>query len=156
MQNEDAATGYLVWRLAMKWRAAVDRAVAPLGLTHARYSLLASLYGMSRTGARPSQRELADWTGLDPIYVSKLARALEQEGLLSRTEHPGDPRAVALEITEQGTETIVRAITIVHGQLDELTGPIGGLKSDQNHELVLILRNLLGISPGGSEKGTTS
>jgi MarR family transcriptional regulator, organic hydroperoxide resistance regulator len=156
MQNEDASTGYLVWRLAMKWRAAVDRAVAPLGLTHARYSLLASLYGMSRTGARPSQRELADWTGLDPIYVSKLARALEDEGLLARTEHPGDTRAVALEITEQGTETVLRAITIVHNQLDELTSPIGGLKSDQNHELVLILRNLLGMSPGGTEKGTTS
>ena len=40
--------GYLVWRLSMKWRAAVDRALAPLGLTHAQYVLLASLYGMER------------------------------------------------------------------------------------------------------------
>jgi transcriptional regulator with XRE-family HTH domain len=44
----------------MKWRVAVDRAVGPLGLTHAQYSLLASLYGMTRDGQQPSQRQLAD------------------------------------------------------------------------------------------------
>jgi len=63
--------GYLVWRLAMKWRVAVDRALAPLGLTHAQYVLLASLYGMKQP---PTQRELADHTGLEALYVSKLAR----------------------------------------------------------------------------------
>lgn len=72
---EGATPGFLVWRLSMKWRVAVDRAVAPLGLTHAQYSLVASLYGMHRTGLRPSQRQLADHTGLEPLYVSKLARA---------------------------------------------------------------------------------
>lgn len=40
--------GFLVWRLANKWRVAVDRAMAPLGLTHAQYSLVASLHGMQR------------------------------------------------------------------------------------------------------------
>ncbi|GHI03432.1 hypothetical protein Scel_17530 [Streptomyces cellostaticus] len=44
--SEGATPGFLVWRLSMKWRVAVDRAVAPLGLTHAQYSLVASLYGM--------------------------------------------------------------------------------------------------------------
>ena len=86
--------GYLLWRLAMRWRAEVDRAVAPLGLTHAQYSVLASLYGLSRSGARPSQRQLADFTGLDAVYVSKLVRALEQSGFLARTTHTADPRAV--------------------------------------------------------------
>jgi hypothetical protein len=57
--SEAATTGSLVWRLSMKWRAAVDRAVASIGLTHAQYVLLATLYGMSLAGARPSQRELA-------------------------------------------------------------------------------------------------
>lgn len=37
----------------MKQRVAADRAVAPLGLTHAQYSLVASLYGMQRSGERP-------------------------------------------------------------------------------------------------------
>jgi MarR family transcriptional regulator, organic hydroperoxide resistance regulator len=28
---------WCVWRLSMKWRAVVDRAVASLGLTHAQF-----------------------------------------------------------------------------------------------------------------------
>ena len=119
--SDDAATGYLLWRVTTKWRAAVDRAVASLGLTHAQYTLLASLYGLSRTGAEPSQRELADFAGLEPIFVSKLARALEQGGLLVRANHPADPRAVRLTLTGHGTAVAVRAIGVVHELLAELT-----------------------------------
>jgi hypothetical protein len=49
--TDNPTTGYLLWRLTTKLRAAVDRALAPLGLTHAQYSLLASLYGYSLSGA---------------------------------------------------------------------------------------------------------
>src|SRR5438445_10806427 len=104
--RDSSTTGSLLWRLTLKWRAAVDRAVTPLGLTHAQYVLLASLYGLSRTGQRPSQRELADYTGLEPMYISKLARALERNGLLERDPHPADPRAVQLRISARGLEVV--------------------------------------------------
>src|SRR3954447_5110108 len=111
--------GSLVWRLSMKWRAAVDRAVAPLGLTHAQYSLLGSLFGMNRSGLRPSQRELADHTGLEPIYVSKLVRTLDRAGLVERAEHPADTRAVQLTIPPHGTDIAEQAVAIVGELLDE-------------------------------------
>ncbi len=118
--------GFLVWRLANKWRVAVDRAVAPLGLTHAQYSLVASLYGMQRVGERPSQRRLADHTGLEALYVSKLARALEAAGLVERTRDPRDPRAVQLALTEQGRTVTRRAIAVVQELLRQLLEPLGG------------------------------
>ncbi len=151
--SDHLTTGYLLWRVTTKWRAAVDRAVAPLGLTHAQYSLLASLFGLSRTGAQPSQRELADYTGLEPIYVSKLARALEQTGLLTRTQHPADPRAVQLRLTEHGTDVALRAIAVVHALQEDLTAPIGGTHNSRNRELARTLRTLLGIPPatGGTD-----
>ncbi|MFD9405787.1 MarR family winged helix-turn-helix transcriptional regulator [Streptomyces sp. NPDC059989] len=124
--TESATAGFLVWRLSMKWRVAVDRAVAPLGLTHAQYSLMASLYGMGRSGLRPSQRRLADHTGLEPLYVSKLARALEAAGHVARTRDPNDPRAMQLSLTEQGRDVTGRAITVVQGLLDQLLEPLGG------------------------------
>ena len=61
--------GFLVWRLSTKWRTAVDGRW-PLGLTHAQYSLISSLLAMHERGLKPSQRELADHTGLEPLYVS--------------------------------------------------------------------------------------
>jgi DNA-binding MarR family transcriptional regulator len=139
-----ATTGALVWRLSMKWRAAVDRAVAPFGLTHAQYVLLASLYGLSHTGARPSQRELADFTGLEPVYVSRLARALQAGGMIDRTEDPRDPRAVELTLTPHGLEVVVPAIAAVRALHEVLLAPLGGAASQGNRALVATLRALLG------------
>ncbi|HZO65205.1 MAG: MarR family winged helix-turn-helix transcriptional regulator [Kribbellaceae bacterium] len=143
MARDDATTGYLLWRLTTKWRTAVDRAVAPLGLTHAQYSLLASLYGLTRTGPHPSQRELADFSGLEPIFVSKLVRALEGAGLVKRTEHPDDSRARQLALTEDGHAVVREAIGVVHALQDELVAPIGGSGSRRHQEFVRTLRTLL-------------
>ncbi|MGW3105315.1 MarR family winged helix-turn-helix transcriptional regulator [Streptomyces sp. NPDC001100] len=132
--SEGATPGFLVWRLSMKWRVAVDRAVAPLGLTHAQYSLVASLYGMQRSGLRPSQRHLADHTGLEALYVSKLARALESAGLVERTRDPRDPRAVQLALTDEGRDVTRQAIKVVHGLLQQLLEPLGGLDSERTRE----------------------
>ncbi|MEV4974660.1 MarR family winged helix-turn-helix transcriptional regulator [Streptomyces scopuliridis] len=135
--------GFLVWRLANKWRVAVDRAVAPLGLTHAQYSLVASLHGMQRTGDRPSQRQLADHTGLEALYVSKLARALESAGLIQRTRDPRDPRAVQLALTEQGQAITRQAIAAVQELLQQLLEPLGGLDAPRTRAFTDELTTLL-------------
>jgi DNA-binding MarR family transcriptional regulator len=138
--------GYLVWMLGTRWRVATDRALAPLGLTQAQYSVLAPLYSMSRTGAQPSQRELADATGLDTVYVSKLVRALEQAGFLTRATHAKDPRAVQLSLTDQGTDTVQRAIATVYELREHLTGPLGGNDGERTAALAAMLRELLAQS----------
>lgn len=127
----------------MKWRVAVDRAVGPLGLTHAQYALMASLYGMSRSGQQPSQRQLADHTGLEALYVSKLARALEAAGLVARTRDPNDPRAMRLSLTEQGREVTLRAIKVVQGLLDQWLEPLGGQSSPRTRQFTRELAILL-------------
>jgi DNA-binding MarR family transcriptional regulator len=146
--SERATPGYLVWRLSTKWRVAVDRAVAPLGLTHAQYSLVASLYGMQRDGERPSQRRLADHTGMEPLYVSKLARALEAAELIERTRDPRDPRAVRLALTERGQDVTRRAVKVVQGLLQQLLEPLGGLDSARTRTLTGELTALLDVPLG--------
>ncbi|MFD9567762.1 MarR family winged helix-turn-helix transcriptional regulator [Streptomyces sp. NPDC059994] len=142
--------GFLVWRLANKWRVAVDRAVAPLGLTHAQYSLVASLHGMQRAGERPSQRQLADHTGLEALYVSKLARALESAGLIERTRDPRDPRAVQLALTEQGTTVTRQAIAVVQALHQQLLEPLGGLDAPRTRAFTDELKSLLDAPLGPS------
>ncbi|MGK5730428.1 MarR family winged helix-turn-helix transcriptional regulator [Streptomyces sp. URMC 124] len=135
--------GFLVWRLANKWRVAVDRAVAPLGLTHAQYSLVASLHGMQRSGERPSQRRLADHTGLEALYVSKLARALETAGLIERTRDPRDPRAVQLALTEQGRAVTRQAVAVVQQLHQQLLEPLGGTDAARTRAFTDELTTLL-------------
>jgi DNA-binding MarR family transcriptional regulator len=141
-------TGYLVWRVSLKWRVAVDRALAPLGLTHAQYSFLASLYGLSRSGGPPSQRQVADYSGLEPMYASKLARALEQGGLLTRAGNPTDPRAVQLRLTDYGAEVVVTAIAIVRDLQEDMLAPLGGSHSERSRAFRDALQALLrGATP---------
>ncbi|HEY8984113.1 MAG TPA: MarR family transcriptional regulator [Streptomyces sp.] len=141
--DEKATHGYLVWRLANKWRVAVDRALTPYGLTHAQYVVLASLHGMRRTGLTPSQRQLADHTGLEALYVSKLARALESAGLLAREKDPKDPRAMRLTLTSEGRAVTTRAIGVVQTLLDQMLAPLGGQSSERAGVFAAELRALL-------------
>jgi DNA-binding MarR family transcriptional regulator len=127
----------------MKWRAAVDRAVAPLGLTHAQYAVLASLYGINRSGRQPSQRQLAEHTGLEAIYVSKLAKTLERAGLVERPGDPADSRAVRLALTPVGVDTTRQAIAVVAELLERLLAPLGGARSRRTAAFVGELQTLL-------------
>jgi DNA-binding MarR family transcriptional regulator len=135
--------GFLVWRLSTKWRTAVDRAVGPLGLTHAQYSLISALLAMHERGLKPSQRELADQTGLEPLYVSKLARALEADDLIRRAADPDDSRAVRLSLTTEGHAVTLQATIIVRRLIDQLLAPIGGAAGDRAAGLARDLSALL-------------
>lgn len=143
-----ANVGYLVWRLSTRWRATMDRALAPHGLTQAQYSVLAPLYGLTRDGSRPSQRQLADLTGLDAVYISKLVRALEGLGLLTRATSTADPRAVELTLTDRGVDTAQRTIPLVYALRERLTAPLGGNDGGRTAELAAMLRELLDAPDG--------
>ena len=150
-EPELPTTGALVWQLAMRWRSAVDRAVAPLGLTHAQYVALASLRGLTARGEKPSQRRLAGWTGLGTIYVSKLVRALEAEGLIERAPDPSDARAVQITLTERGRDVADRAIPIVLALDRDLTVVLGGPGSEGLGAFGDALRTLLRTAPQPGE-----
>ena len=126
MNSDRRTVGSLVWHLAMRWRVEVDRAVSHLGLTHAQYSLLASLHAMSAGGQPPTQRELADYAALQPIYVSKLIRSLEAIALVERRPDARDTRAVRLTLTETGMRTAEEARAIVRALDRRLIEPLGG------------------------------
>ncbi|MFC9051163.1 MarR family winged helix-turn-helix transcriptional regulator, partial [Streptomyces anthocyanicus] len=101
------------------------------------------LYGMQRAGERPSQRRLADHTGLEALYVSKLARALEAAGLIERTRDPRDPRAVQLALTERGESATREAITVVQELLQRMLEPLGGLDAARTRAFTDELTTLL-------------
>jgi MarR family transcriptional regulator, organic hydroperoxide resistance regulator len=124
----------------------LSRALAPLGITHSDYSLLATVRGMGQVGVKPSQRELADASGLEPMHVSKLARALEDRSLLRRDQHPDDPRAVQITLTDHG-ETVVDEARVIVTRLDEeRLRSIGGTEGPRADELRSSLMTLLHAS----------
>lgn len=97
--------GLTLWQVTNRWQAVMRTALAPHGLTHVQYVLLASLVWMrAQDPERPiSQAELAEWAATDVMMTSQVVRALESKGFVERSRHPVDGRAVALRPTVEGT-----------------------------------------------------
>lgn len=152
------SVGFLVWQLSARWQLELDHALAPWGLTAAKYAVLASLYAIATAEHPPRQRELADFSGLDRIHVSKLVRSLEQAGMVARRQHPSDTRAVAVSITEAGRQTVVAARREVVALEEQRLRPLGGRTSRRSDQLVDSLHTLLRHTTSrrpGAERPTT-
>lgn len=84
--------------------------LAPHGLTHVQFVLLASLWWLGDHGEAPTQKALADQAGTDAMMTSQVLRKLEQEGLVERNPHPTDSRARLLALTDQGRARLQGAL----------------------------------------------
>jgi DNA-binding MarR family transcriptional regulator len=86
--------------------------VKPFGLTHFQFVLLASLTWLQADGP-VTQKQLADHAATDAMMTSQVLRVLEDRGLVRREPHPGDRRARALAVTEEGRGLANRAVVAV-------------------------------------------
>jgi DNA-binding MarR family transcriptional regulator len=132
--------GQLLFRL---WRASHTRtaeALNSVGLTPALFALLNVL------GAREGaiQQQLSSDMGIDPSAMVKLIDDLERAGLAERRRRPGDRRAWEVAITPTGRRSLDRARGVVRQVENEV---LGGLTSDDRHQLLMLLRRALVSSP---------
>ena len=143
--THDAGTAgfLLVWHLALRWRADVDRAVARLELSHAGYAVLASLRALTRAGETPSQQRLAAYAGSGPASVSRTVRELERDGLVVRMLDPSDHRTRRLSLTERGAAVADEANRIVQRLERQLIAPLGDPRGAQATALATTLGTLL-------------
>ena len=100
-EDASASPGLALWRVTNAWQRAVRAALAPHGITHVQFVLLASLTWMDRS-APVTQRDLASHAATDVMMTSQVLRALETKGYITRSAHPADGRAVALAPTPAG------------------------------------------------------
>lgn len=88
--------------------ARVEAILKPLGLTFARYELLA-LLSFARSGALPMNKASA-LLQVHPTSVTNAVDRLEKAGLVSRAPHPTDGRTTLIEITAEG-RTLAKSAT---------------------------------------------
>ncbi|MEU7895912.1 MarR family transcriptional regulator [Nonomuraea sp. NPDC049152] len=105
--------GFLLWRVTLKWQREVAAVLRPLGLTHPQFVVLASTSWLGRHGSPPSQRELADHTGMDAMTASQVARTLETKKLITRAGDPHDTRVKRLHVTPDGLALARQAIELI-------------------------------------------
>jgi DNA-binding MarR family transcriptional regulator len=95
--------GFALAQAAQVWRARLTDELADLSVTAPQFLVLAALLHLHGRGAdAPTQREIGERTGTDPNTASQIVRGIERRGLLRRTPHARDSRALALSLTPEG------------------------------------------------------
>lgn len=112
--------GTLLALLARSWRAELDRRLAHLGLSQARWLVLLHL---SRMTEPPTQRELAQSVGVEGPTLARLLDSLETQGFVRRLPVPEDRRAKKIVLTE-AAQPLIQQIEAISGQMhhDLLSG----------------------------------
>lgn len=126
---------FLLARASALAIAAGNASLAEHGLKARSYAVLA----LAASGARPSQRELAEFLRLDPSQVVALVDGLQMRGLVLREPDPSDRRANVVVITEEGRELFARARISARTAEQQLHGGL----SDESRSLVMELLRAL-------------
>ncbi|QYK14622.1 transcriptional regulator SlyA [Shewanella rhizosphaerae] len=92
-----------VARLARLWRMVADAELAPLGLTHSRWSVLWKLY---RMGQQTSQKDLAEALEIELASLMRTLSQLEQQALIERHCCEHDKRVRRVSLTQAGLDLL--------------------------------------------------
>jgi MarR family transcriptional regulator, organic hydroperoxide resistance regulator len=97
--------GYALAAAAHAWRIELADALADLRVTPSQFFVLASLlHRHARGRPAPTQRRLAEESGMDPNTASQVLRGLEGRGIVARERQAQDSRSVAITLTPEGLE----------------------------------------------------
>ena len=127
-------------------------ALAPHDLTHVQFVLLASLWWLSEHADEPpTQRELADQAGTDPMMTSQVLRKLEARELITREADRRDSRARRLRVTRGGSRVLGGALADVEAVDDAYFASLG----DGQSAFVRGLGTLVSADAGGDARPGT-
>ena len=136
--------GFLLWKVSNAWQRRQRAALQPFGLTHSQFVLLAAATWFGATETL-TQTRLAQLSGVDPMTTSQLIRTLEGAGLVQRRDHPNDPRAKAIVVTEAGRTKARRALIAVEDTDAAFFGPV----ASHARALTKMLRALVAAEDDG-------
>ena len=126
-----------IMRFARRWRAIANEHLAAIGHTQARWEALYWI-AVSRGGA--TQRELAEYVGIEEPTLVRMLHRLEQEGLVERRASQEDRRTKTIVLTK-AAEPHLKAMSGVIDQLREEV--LQGIPPDDIARCVEVLDRML-------------
>src|SRR6516225_1032150 len=120
----DEKPAVLLWSVSQLWQRQRKASLKAIDLTLAQYITLACLLWFTKRNEKVTQVMLAERSKLDIMHTSRIVRALEKKGLLTRFQSPEDSRANYLQITAQGEQVALKGSDILNVTTNQFFKPI--------------------------------
>jgi DNA-binding MarR family transcriptional regulator len=128
----------MMWRVSRQYLRSIDRALAPLGITHLKFHALTLIAWLAKTEQAITQARLSEFSDIQPMQVSLIVRGLEEAGLITRVRATTDTRTKLVELTADGWQTLREALPIAVEQQNAFFGGV----ADPDGDLLRLLSKL--------------
>ncbi len=128
--------GMQLAQMSRGWRAELDRRLAGLGLSQARWLVLLHL---ARFVEAPTQRELAQSVGVEGPTLARLLDSLEGQGLVQRQAVVEDRRAKRIKLTEKAEPLIQEMEAVISHTRGDI---LAGISAEELGLLTSLIRKL--------------
>lgn len=118
--------GFLIWQIMKTWQRGKHKLLDEFGLTGSQMEVLSAVYHLGQTEQEVTQIAISNVTNVDPMTTSTILRNLHKKKLIDRKASKIDTRARIVEITDDGTELFLKAITKVRHSTDALLEHMDG------------------------------
>lgn len=134
------STGFLLWQVTNLWQREIKKALAPFGITHSQFVILASIHWMTLHKTEVTQIALSAHTKIDPMTTSTVLRTLQEKKLVQREEHATDTRAKVVVLTDAGKKLIKQAVVAVESFDETFFRVLGSKTAAFNQKLQQLLQ----------------
>ena len=131
------SSGYLANWAARLFARAIDRRLAPIGLSSAYMPVLFALAG----GASLSQKALAEQAAVEQPTMANTLKRMERDGIVERRPDPNDGRAALVSLTPLGKQKLGGVKSAGHAVNDIAMAPLTEAERTQYYA---ILRKVIG------------
>ncbi|MGB6297865.1 MAG: MarR family winged helix-turn-helix transcriptional regulator [Rivularia sp. (in: cyanobacteria)] len=101
-------TGFLFWQKANNWEKYVNSQLEPHNITQSEIFQLISISILLNQQEEVTQVDIANFTGVAAMSVSKVLKKLEKKEFIIR-QTGTDSRSKSLKITEKGLDVLIQS-----------------------------------------------
>jgi DNA-binding MarR family transcriptional regulator len=136
--------GYLVKRVQVALRVAMDRALESEGLTTPQYAVLSAL----QKAPGLSNAELARRAFVTPQTMIRIVSSLEERGLVTRVEHPSHGRILETRLAAAGQ----KAVNACHQRVKRVENRMEGDLSETERRTLVDLLERCAVALGEGDE----
>lgn len=139
-EKPEDSPGFLLWQVTNLWQREIKKALAPYGLTHSQFVLMASIHWLTIHKQEITQIILSTYSKIDAMTTSAVLRTLQQKGFIQRQEHSADTRSKTVGLTETGKKLIKKAVVAVEKFDADFFSSLGRKTTELNRNLLTLLK----------------